>query len=658
MCGIAGAVGFVDERVVEAVRRADLAQRHRGPDANGFWRSESAGPTRDGVVLAQRRLAILDLSPAGAQPMFEPRSGCAIIFNGEVYNYQSIRDELRSHGWDFHSDCDTEVILKAYVQWGPDCVKRFRGMFAYAIWDPRPRKKGGPPTLHIARDRVGIKPLYYTTLRDGDRTTVLFASELRAMLASELVERRLDRVGLASYLWHGFVFGPRTIIEGVHLLPQGTHVTITAGQPMPEPTRYWSIPAGDGGTASNGEASVAALGAELEEAVRLRLIADVPLGIFLSGGVDSSAVAALAVRARGSGDAVHTFNISFDEPEYDESRYAAAVAGALHTRHRDIRLSEDGFRNQLPGALESIDQPTFDHINSYFVSRAVREAGVTVALAGTGGDELFGGYRSFEDIPRAMAWGRRLAPVPESMLRAAAGAVSRVKAGPAVGDVPAQTRWGKLGEALAVRGDLVRLYQLSYGLFTPALLRQLSQTDAQSVAPFGLPPDLEQQLNDLVRHSPTLHAITMLELTSFIGQRLLRDTDAASMAVALEVRVPLLDHEVIGRVAAVDEQRRFRPSRGKRLLRELALSGIDPAIFDRPKSGFVLPIDTWCRRGLRDEVSRTLHDRGLCEQVGLHADTVSRLWHAFDRGAPGIYWSRLWSLFVLLWWCRRHNVRL
>ncbi len=639
MCGIAGAVGFVDERIVEAIRCADLAQKHRGPDANGFWQDGSS------VVLAQRRLAILDLSPAGAQPMLEPRSGCAIVFNGEVYNYHAIRSQLQQHGWAFSSDCDTEVILKAYVQWGPACVDRFRGMFAYAIWDPRSQ------TLHLARDRVGIKPLYYGHVaRPDGGATFVFASELRALLATDLFERRIDATGLATYLWHGFVVGPGTIIQGLHLLPQGTQVAINAGQPMPQPVRYWSIPA-----ASEAPDAEAALRQELAEAVKLRLLADVPLGIFLSGGVDSSAVAALA--SRTAGDAVHTFNISFDEQEYDESRYARAVAEALHTRHTDIRLSETTFKSQLDAALDSIDQPTFDHINSYFVSRAVREAGVTVALAGTGGDELFGGYRSFEDIPRAMAWGRRLSAVPEPLLRATAKAVSRVKAGAAVADVPPQTRWGKLPDALAARGDLVRLYQLSYGLFTPTLLRSLSTLSANGTT-IGLPRDVHAQLLDLVGGHDTLHAITMLELSSFIGERLMRDTDAASMAVALEVRVPLLDHEVIARVAAVAPDRRFFPARKKQLLRDLTLNGLDPAIFDRPKSGFVLPIDTWCRRGLRDRVNATLHDRALCGRAGLDPDTVARLWHAFESGAPGIYWSRLWSLFVLLWWCERHKVSL
>lgn len=649
MCGIAGAVGFVDDAIAEAVAKADRAHKHRGPDAHGFWRSDDTVTPR-GVVLAQRRLAILDLSPAGAQPMFEPRTGCAIVFNGEVYNYQAIRDELRPLGWDFHSDCDTEVILKAYVQWGSGCVTRFRGMFAYAIWDPRER------TLHIARDRVGIKPLYYTHVTQPDgATTFVFASELRSLLESGLVQRQLDAMGLATYLWHGFVVGPGTLVRGVSLLPQGTHVTLRAGEAMPPPERYWSIP---GGQSETGSDPVSALGEELAEAVRLRLIADVPLGVFLSGGVDSSAVAALAVKAAGRGEAIHTFNISFDEPEYDESRYATAVAKGLGTNHTDIRLSESMFRGQLDAALASIDQPTFDHINSYFVSRAVREAGVTVALAGTGGDELFGGYRSFEDIPRAMAWGRRLSPVPEPVLRAAAGAVSRFKGGAAVADVPVQTRWGKLGDALSSRGDLLELYQLAYGLFTPSLLQELSDTAAAAGATFGLPPAVHAQWLAAIDGNPTLHAITMLELSSFIGERLMRDTDAASMAVALEVRVPLLDHEVIARAAAVDPERRFLPARKKMLLRELALDGLDAAIFDRPKSGFVLPIDMWCRQSLRQRVGDTLRDRAACERVGLNPDTVARLWQAFEQNAPGLYWSRLWSLFVLLWWCERYELSL
>jgi asparagine synthase (glutamine-hydrolysing) len=642
MCGIAGALGYIDDATAQAVQRMDRAQVHRGPDAHGFWRNTSQ-PDPHAVALAHRRLSILDLTDAGAQPMVDPETGFVIIYNGEVYNFADIRRDLESLGHRFKSHCDTEVILQAVARWGIACVDRFRGMFTFAIWDPHKKQ------LHLARDRVGIKPLYLMPITSPQGSTLFFASELRALLATGLAQKQLDPAGLSSYLWHGFVSGPNTLVRGIELLPAGTYMTIDAGQPLPAPTRFWQIP-----SATTRPNAVEQLREQLEQAVKLRLIADVPLGVFLSGGIDSSAVAALAAKAAPG--AIHTFNIGFDDPAYDESRYAQAVADSLHTQHTCIHLTESAFKAQLPDALQCIDQPTFDAINTYFVSRAVREAGVTVALAGTGGDELFGGYRSFLDIPQAIAWGRRLSILPEPLLRAAASTVSRFKHGPTP-HLPAQTRWGKLGDALATRGDLLKTYQVSYSLFTQQFLDQLSPfAFTRNGTSHGLTAPAAAELAELIQHNPTLHAISMLELSSFIGQRLMRDTDAASMAVSLEVRVPLLDHQVIQAASAVDQHRRFMPLRGKQLLRDLALKDLDPNIFNRPKSGFVLPIDTWCRQSLNQQITDTFHDTKLCQSVGLDPHAVALLWQSFNDDAPGLYWSRLWSLFVLLWWCRRYGI--
>ena len=641
MCGIAGAVGGVDARVRSAVRSMSDAQAHRGPDADGFFENADPGSGL-GVALGHRRLSIIDLRAASNQPMRDPASGCVLIFNGEIYNYRELRAELEGRGSRFATESDTEVLLQAFVQWGAECVGRLRGMFAFAVWDPRTRR------LFLARDRVGIKPIYYARVeRSGAAPVLLFASELRALLASELLERRLDPVALSTYLWNGFVVGPQTAIRGVRLLPPGTSLTVDVDGAKAEERRYWELPSARPGATRPEE-----LGEALAEAVRIRLVADVPLGIFLSGGVDSSAVARLAVAA--SSGRVKTFTIAFEEAEFDESEHARRVAETLGTEHCEIRLAERRFRDELPAALASLDQPTFDAINTWFVSRATREAGVTVALAGTGGDELFGGYRSFADLPRAQAWSRRLAWLPEPWLRHAAWlSVGAVLGGR--GAVPPQTRWGKLGDVLATRGDLVRLYQASYALFTEsfaeALRARLGDADVQA----GLPRSRLDELRARTRDEPLLHAISMLELTLFLGERLLRDTDVASMAASLEVRVPLVDHVVIERLAGVDLRERFEPLGRKQLLRTLGLWGVDPRLFDRPKSGFVLPIERWCRMSLRDEVQATLDDRALCAAAGLDPAAVARLWTAFSGGAPGIYWSRVWAIFVLLRWCAAHR---
>ncbi len=639
MCGIAAALGDVDEEIVAALRRVGEAQRHRGPDDDGLWRD-------DGVVLAHRRLSIIDLSADGHQPMWDPERRLAIVYNGEVYNYRALRAELESGGERFRSKTDTEVVMKAYARWGEACVERFRGMFALAIWDAERRE------LFLARDRLGIKPLYYHRVeREGGRTTLLIASEVRALLASGLVPRRLDPDVLASFAWNGFVRGARSIVRGVSLLPPGTCATVGSAPGPVVPRAYWTLPRAAAGAA----APVEALRRELETAVELRLISDVPLGVFLSGGVDSSAIAALAVRA--AGPSVRTFSVGFEEAAYDESRHAEAVAKALGTDHTHILLTQRRFLASLDDALGSVDQPTFDQLNTYFVSRAVREAGITVALAGVGGDELFGGYATFRDLPRAARWTRALAPLPSAPLRALAGAFARWKLG-AAGEVPPQVRWGKLADLLETGGDLVAAYQVHYALFTRELHAALLADPRAAAVEWGLASADLNRLRAGVDGERALHAISMLELDGFVGDRLLRDCDAASMSVGLELRVPLVDHRVVESVAGVDERERFAPLGRKRLLKQLALGAIDPATFERPKSGFVLPIAAWLEQELRDEVGGTLSDAGLCASVGLRPDAVGSLWRAFRAGAPGLYWSRVWGLYVLLWWCRRHRMTL
>jgi asparagine synthase (glutamine-hydrolysing) len=658
MCGIAGAVGSLSlvrsydaslgERVVECVGRVSDALSHRGPDGSGIWSTE-----RREVVFAHRRLAIIDLSEGGAQPMIHAATGCAITYNGEIYNFQELRRELESVGEAFSSSSDTEVVLKAYARWGLDAVPRLRGIFAMAIWDPRSR------SVHLVRDQMGIKPLYWTIVRGAlGEETLLFASELRSLLASGVVPRRLDPSGVASFLAQGFVVGPNTMVEGVKLLPSASILTMASGAGSGVSNaisvkRYWELPAGAAGRTSEEE-----LHEVLAKTVRMQLVSDAPLGIFLSGGIDSSAVAALA--SETAPDSVHTFTIGFEDESLDESRYAAAVAGAIRSRHTTAVLSEADFLAQLPGAMTAIDQPTFDAINTYFVSRAARNAGMTVALAGTGGDELFGGYRSFVELPKMMSgtsW------FPGRLLDGVIGGTAKMAGGAfyAMGRAPPQTRWGKLADVARASGDLLALYQVSYSIFTAETQERLASSPvktAQSEQVFGLPLAVADSWRGRVRDQSLLHAISLLELSSFIGERLLRDTDAASMAVALEVRVPLLDHVLCEAVAGMDPQHRFEPVLKKMALRHAALSKLDPALFDRPKSGFVLPIAGWTKRGLRSELDALFSDTQLIGRVGLDAATVRTLWSSYTSGKPGMHWSRIWSIYVLLAWCRSHDVLL
>jgi asparagine synthase (glutamine-hydrolysing) len=648
MCGIAGALGRPSRELEAAVQRMNAAQAHRGPDGDGLWRSPRT-PQGGQALFAHRRLAIIDTSADGQQPMTSLETGDAIVFNGEIYNYRELRAELEALGRHVHTRTDTEVLLAAWAEWGPACVERLRGMFAFALWD------GSRGRVFFARDRLGIKPLYWARVDVGGAPTLLFASELRALLASELVERKLEPAALASYAWHGFVVGPQAIARGVRLMQPGTRASVDPAAPELHEERWWDEPGPP--RVQESERELGPLREALEEAVRLRLVSDVPLGIFLSGGIDSSAVAALAMRAGGG--TLRTFNVGFgaEAAELDESHHARAVAAALGTQHSELRLDEALFAARLPQALDALDQPTFDAINTWFVSRAVREAGITVALSGAGGDELFGGYSSFADLPRARRWSKRAAHVPAGLSRALARLLARA-AGGAPGAVPPQGRWGKLADALDARGDPILLYQAAYALYTREFLGELFEPQALAAAPWGLVDGRHAQLAQRCAGRSELAAISSLELASFVEERLLRDTDSASMAASLEVRVPLLDHVVLERAAALHPDRRYQPLRRKAALREAALGALDPALFDRPKAGFVLPVEQWCRAGARAEVEAVLHERETCLAVGLRPAAVERLWRAFQERAPGIYWSRVWSIFILLWWSRRHRLAL
>ena len=620
MCGIVGAIGYIDETVKEAVCRANAFQTHRGPDASGYW--NDIDQSGHGVAFAHRRLSIIDLRATANQPMVDETTGNAICYNGEVYNFVEIREELKQLGVRFNTTCDTEVVLKAYNQWGTKCLNRLRGMYAFVVWNRASR------CAMFARDRMGIKPLYVTTItqRDG-KDTIYFASELRALLATGQIDRKLDPNGLSSYLWNGFVIGPTTILRDVQLLPGGTAMSLSPDNLQQTTERYWSLPKSPSRT--DQKTSVDQLRHRLEEAVNLRLVSDVPLGVFLSGGVDSSAIAALA--ARSSDQPVTTFNISFEEAEYDESRYAKAVADALRTDHREVLLTEDTFRHHLTAGLESLDQPSIDGINTFFVSKAVHDTGITVALAGTGGDELFGGYTSFADLPKASSISRYLSWVPMACLQPAAHAITRIMTG-RPGSVRPQTRWGKLADALSTRGDMFASYQVSYGLFTQSFYEQLSNGSRNGDVRWGIPTDRSIELRSLIEGESTLDSISHLEVSCFLGERLLRDTDAASMATSLEVRVPLIDHEIVNALSAIPEQQRYKPVGKKQLLRDLALNEIDPRIFDRPKSGFVFPVAFWLKRQLKGVVESTLTNDGLSRSVGVNGDAVKHLWQSFHDG--------------------------
>ena len=592
----------------------NAAQHHRGPDDRGIWQSEK-------VVLGNTRLAIIDTSAAGHQPMTDPKRSNRITYNGEVYNFKDLRRELGA-GWS--SNTDTEVVLRAYDKWDLAAFRRLRGMFALAIWDEAKQQ------LLLARDPLGIKPLYYFVAKDH----LLFASELRALLASDLVPRRLSPAAVDSYLANGSVAAPLTIVEGVRQLLPGHYLQARVNETGAiEWNEYRYADERPAQSVANRTDAVARLRSELEESVRTHLVSDVPLGVFLSGGMDSSALVALMSRV--TGDRPKTFSVVFNESDFTEAPFSRAVAEKFKTDHSEIRLSEKGLLELLPDAIAAIDQPTMDGVNTFVVAQAVKQAGVTVALSGLGGDELFAGYPSFRRALRI----RSMPRVSRKALRAAAG-VGRVAFN---GSVQRHKFW-KLVESDGTPGDV---YRISRQLFAVDDVSQITGRDAKEDHYIANGDD------DVV------NAISRLELNGYMTNTLLRDTDAMSMAHSLEVRVPFVDVNVVNFVLSLPGYWKLNAKSSgppKALLAD-ALSDLLPRQFmSRPKMGFTLPFEKWLQQNLRAEVASVLEDDSRVSKTGLAANVVRDLWNKFLVKPRSIGWSRPWSLYVLAKWCEGNGV--
>jgi asparagine synthase (glutamine-hydrolysing) len=646
MCGIAGIIGCLNKSNRNALKRINDALAHRGPDGESLWESP---PDKKGwgVMFAHRRLSILDLTPSAAQPMVDPVTGHVVVFNGEIYNYVELRRRLSSEGQSFQSTGDTAVMLRLLALHGRQAVRDLRGMFAFAIWDPNQRK------LFLARDSMGIKPLYLARNHDPSAEwSLIFASEVRAILASGLLGRpRLNPRAIASVVWNGFVVSPNTAVVGIEPIWPGRGCLFDSSGHEELADDYWSA-ARRHATHHIDDSN---LSGALEECVREHLASDVPLAVFLSSGVDSAAVANLAHKT--SKVPVHTFTMAFEEQDYNEGVAAKRIASAIGTQHEEVVLTEQQFIGGLDAALYSLDQPTFDGLNSYYMAQAVAEAGFKVALVGTGGDELFGGYTSFRDLPRLFLWRNFANWIPEHLMHKAARFLSSLMQ-PSSGIVPPQTRWAKLPEMVRHKDDLLSLYQLAYALFLPDFQRELVCDAADNDLADGLPIAMrERLLREICSRSP-LSAISVLEHRLFLGERLLRDTDATSMAASIEVRLPLVDHQLFEKVDRLHDQERYYPLQKKLALRHAGLRELDPGLFNRPKSGFVLPYDRWLRMGVGKVIDQTMRDPAAVKPTGLNPAAVLRLWQSFLDGAPGLYWSRVWAIYVLIQWCHRNNVYL
>jgi asparagine synthase (glutamine-hydrolysing) len=609
------------------------ALAHRGPDDTGLavWRDE--GERRDSAF-AFRRLSIIDLSGAGHQPMTTADGRFTLILNGEIYNYRELRRELESEGVHFATATDTEVLLEIYARRGEHCLNALRGMFAFVVRD------NSTGEVFAARDRLGIKPFFFFAGHDA----FLFASEVRALLASGLVPRVLDSVSLNSYLSFGAVQEPRTIVEGVRSLPPAHYLRIKGDGQIKETTRYWHLPEkkfeGDRAEA------VFETRRRLEESVNAHLAADVPLGAFLSGGLDSTSIVALM---RRHSTRTQTFTVVFDEHEFSERDEARRVANVLGTDHTEIVLAEQDLLAELPQAVADIDQPTIDGINTWVVARATHAAGITVALSGVGGDELFGGYPSFR---RAALLRRFNAP-----FRLLGGNAQRRLAGVASTLLGNSLRSQKITATLAAGGDLLASYASMRGLFAREMRSALlGLRNGNTGGDYHLPTETLSLIaggngvgNDTFNH------ISRYEMSLYMANMLLRDTDVMSMAHALEVRVPLIDHHLVEWVYALPGHLKMG-HHPKRLLVEALGDDLPPSVLNQRKIGFTLPFERWLHTSLKSFVNDSLNDERALRRAGLDANTVGGIVRDFERGAPSTSWSRIWGLAVLVEWSRRHKV--
>ncbi|MGE5835070.1 MAG: asparagine synthase (glutamine-hydrolyzing) [Acidobacteriota bacterium] len=643
MCGIAGAL-FWDPHAGRGGRDADVARmvkalEHRGPDGEGLTRcvtpDRADGPT---MILGHRRLSIIDLTDRASQPMKSPRVPVWLTYNGEIYNFRDVRRDLEARGRTFQSDSDTEVILQGFEEWGPAVVDRLRGMFAFAIWD------GAAGRLWLARDRLGIKPLYVYR----GNGYFLFASEVRAMLASGLVPRRLDRFALDQFLAYQSVPEPLTLVRDVRMLAPG-HVLGVGPEGREVARRYWDLlESAIGREPVSAEAGRRRVRELLEESTALHLVSDVPVGVFLSGGIDSGAIAALV---RQAGVVPQTFSISFTGTEYDESPFARAMADSLQTKHTEISLTEADVIDQIPEALASVDHPSGDGTNTFVISRAVREAGLKVALSGLGGDEFFGGYPSFRRLRQVAAVAGAWRHSPAVMRRVASLAVRRL-GGSSVASV-------KTAAVLESDGSLPQTFPILRQLFPEA--QRIDLLGAEAVAAsrhLGDPyVQLLQRTLDRDTGLDLMSLVSYAEARTYMHDVLLRDTDQMSMSRGLEIRVPLLDHRLVECLMSLPESVKTAQGPPKPLLTGSLARRLPAVCVDRPKRGFVLPFDLWMRGSLRALCEHHLGPAGLAGREMFRPAAVRSLWRSLLAEKPRTTWSRPWALVTLNAWLERTGIK-
>ena len=650
MCGISGYLSSKQMRPaeMESIARAmSDAIVHRGPDDSGTFVDSSAG-----LAFGFRRLSIVDLSPHGHQPMLSPDSRFAIEFNGEIYNYLEIRKDLEARGWSWRGHSDTEVMLAAFVEWGvEESVKRFNGMFAFAVWDKVERQ------LWLARDRMGKKPLYY----GFSGGTFLWGSELKALTAHPSFEAEIDRSSIALFLKFGYIPAPYSIYRGIFKLPPASLLAVTpATRHLPTPKPYWS--AVDSAVASrrdpfrgNDRDAVQALDSVLRDAVAKRMIADVPLGAFLSGGIDSSAVVSL-MQAQSSRP-VRTFSIGFGEDEFNEARHAKEVARHLGTDHTEIYVSGEEALAVVPKLPQIYDEPFADssQIPTYLVSKLARQH-VTVALSGDGGDEVFGGYNRYFWAQRI--W-RGLGPIPRGARRLLARTMrgsSRHVIGAGINLLRPVTP-----KSLRVNNASDKLSKLAEVLDIESPEELYARLVVHWKDPLSAVAGAEQRATALDESSApdelrgVVERMMILDTVTYLPDDILVKVDRATMAVSLEGRAPLLDYRVFEFAWRLPLNMKIRDGRGKWILRQVLNQYVPQALIERPKMGFGIPLAAWLRGPLRDWAESLLDERRLEQEGFLRPEPIRRKWLEHVRGEREWHYY-LWDVLMFQAWLEHTRV--
>ncbi|MBI3517963.1 MAG: asparagine synthase (glutamine-hydrolyzing) [Bacteroidetes bacterium] len=633
MCGITGIIGqhINNPSSHSAIKKMNDAIAHRGPNSEGVWNDEHC-------FLAHRRLSIIDLSEAGNQPFLSQDGRYVMVYNGELYNYRDIKLELQraEHGskqlpYIFKTNTDTEVILAAYLRWGVDCVKRFNGMFAFAIWDTVEQK------LVIVRDRLGVKPLYYH-YKNG---LLCFASEIRALIHSGLIDKKISLKSVAEYVQYATVHAPNTILQDIYMLMPGHILECRISNSELQIQQYWNIndfanpktnKYEDGLTYKETCTKVNEL---LTASVERRLVADVPFGAFLSGGIDSSAIVGLMSKV--SSEKVQTFNVSFDEGEFSEALYAKQISEKFNTEHHEIKLTPNDFLKQLPEALAAIDHPSGDGPNSYIVSKATKHAGITMALSGLGGDELFAGYDIF----------KRYYELEKK------GWLNLIPAKGLAGKVLAAKKKSVQGDKTA---EILNLDTINGFNAYPVNRKLFNQTDYNSLIKENYNAD--NFIKNIIKKSETdkkhiLSRVSLFEIQTYMQNVLLRDADQMSMAVALEVRVPFLDYQLVEFALSINDEYKY-PHTPKKLLTDALGDLLPDSIVNRPKMGFTLPWKEWLKEDLKDFCEDNIVQ--LSKRSFINREALLLIWNRFLSNDPKVTWSRVWHLIILNHWINTHQI--